>query len=97
MTTTGSLTSGTAGWSADEQAGTRGASPGTLAALADLNARYRARFGFVYLVCATGKSADDMLATLRERLAHDPADELAVAAAEQRAITRIRLEKWLTQ
>ena len=55
------------------------------------NRDYEARFGFIYIVCATGKSAGEMLAILEERLTHAPDDELRVAAEEQRQITRLRL------
>jgi allantoicase len=83
-------------WSGEEQAGVRGAAEETLAALAEANRRYEATFGFVFLICATGKSADEMLARARERLQNEPSAELAVAAEEQRQITRIRLGKLLS-
>jgi OHCU decarboxylase len=79
-----------------EQAGVAGASAATRAALAEGNRRYEERFGFVFLICASGKSADEMLAALRRRLAGDPADELRTAAGEQAAITRLRLEALLS-
>ncbi len=59
------------------------------------NAEYEHRFGHIFLICASGKSAADMLAALRARLANDPGTELANAAREQAAITRLRLERWL--
>ena len=65
----------------------------TLIALRDGNVAYEARFGHVFLVCATGKTAAEMLALLQARLGNDPADEWQVARAEQGKITRIRLEK----
>lgn len=80
-------------WSSGEQAGMRTAAEATQAALAEGNRAYEARFGFIYIVCATGKSADEMLAILTGRLGNAPADEIRVAAEEQRKITRIRLEK----
>ena len=84
---------GARGFSAGEQAQVAQASAATLQDLAALNHRYRERFGFVFLVCATGKSADEMLALLRARI-DNPADvELRIAAAEQAKITRLRLEK----
>jgi allantoicase len=83
----------TAAWSSAEQAGVAGADEATLEALRDGNVRYREKFGYVFLVCATGKTAAEMLALLRTRLAHDPDTELRVAAAEQARITRLRLEK----
>ncbi len=61
------------------------------AALAAGNAEYERRFGHVYLVCAAGRSAEDLLATLHERLDHDPSTERAVALRELAAINRLRL------
>ena len=78
-----------------EQAGVALAAPETLAELAAGNRLYEARFGRVFLVCATGKSADEMLALLRARLDHDEDTELSVAAGEQAKITRLRLERLL--
>jgi len=83
----------TAAWSSAEQAGVAGADDATLEALRDGNVRYRERFGYVFLVCATGKSAAEMLALLQARLPHDADTELRVAAGEQAKITRLRLEK----
>jgi OHCU decarboxylase len=80
-------------WSADEQRGTTSAGAGVRQALADGNREYEGRFGHIYLVCATGKSAEEMLALLQERLSNDPDTELRVAASEQAKITRLRLEK----
>jgi OHCU decarboxylase len=82
-------------FSRQEQSGTRGADSNTLAELADLNRRYAERFGHVFLVCATGRTAAEMLAIGRERFGNDPETELAIAAEEQRKITRLRLEKLL--
>jgi allantoicase len=83
------------GWSSEEQKGTRGASEETMRALAEENARYREKFGFVFLVCATGKTADEMLELLRKRFANDPQTEVGVAAEEQRKITHLRVRKLL--
>lgn len=74
-----------------EQSGVRGAHAATLAALADGNRRYEEKFDHVFLVCATGKTADQMLAILRSRLANTPEAELRVAAAELAKIARLRL------
>jgi 2-oxo-4-hydroxy-4-carboxy-5-ureidoimidazoline decarboxylase len=82
-------------WAASEQSGVSGASEEVVDALARGNRDYEARFGRIFIVCATGKSAEEMLALLRERLGNDPATEERVAAAEQARITRIRLEKLL--
>ena len=83
-------------WSRQEQSGAQSASESTQEALARNNEDYYDRFGFIFIVCATGRSAEDMLALLRERLCNDRDTEIANAAEEQRKITRIRLEKWLT-
>lgn len=82
-----------AGWSSHEQSGTHAASDATMQAIADGNRAYEEKFGFVYLICATGKSAEEMLANLNERLTHDRETELRIAADEQRKITELRLEK----
>jgi len=82
-------------WSQQEQDGTRGASPETLANLADANRDYEERFGHIFIVCASGRNAAEMLALAQARLANDPETELAIAAEEQRKITRLRLEKLL--
>ncbi len=68
-----------------------GASAGTARALAEANRDYEARFGHVFLICATGKSGEEMLASIRERMENTPERELEVAAEHQRLITRIRL------
>ena len=81
------------GWSSQEQAGTSGASAATMQELAELNRAYEEKFGFVYLVCATGKSAEEMLAMAKSRIGNDKTTELKNAAEEQRKITAIRLEK----
>jgi len=82
-------------WSEQEQSGTGGASSSVLRELAEGNALYEQRFGFTYIVCATGKSADEMLAILKRRLARDRMAELKEAAEQQRQIMQIRLGKWL--
>jgi allantoicase len=82
-------------WATQEQAGTRGARPEVLSELAEANRRYESRFGHIFIVCATGKSALEMLTLLQERFGNDPDAELRVAAEEQRKITNLRLEKLL--
>ena len=82
-------------WSREEQSGTRGASPETLANLADANRDYEDRFGYVFIVCASGRNAAEMLALAEKRLGNDRETEIAIAAEEQRKITRLRLEKLL--
>ncbi len=80
-------------WSAGEQAGMNAADETTIQRLADGNQVYDERFGYPFIVCATGKSAAEMCAILYQRLENEPAAELAIAAEEQRKITRLRLEK----
>jgi 2-oxo-4-hydroxy-4-carboxy-5-ureidoimidazoline decarboxylase len=70
-----------------------GSDAGTLQALRDANAAYEARFGHVFLICATGRGPDDILAELNRRMAHEPATELGVAAAEIGKINALRLRK----
>ncbi len=86
-----------AAWSAQEQSSTARATGRTLAELAVGNALYEERYGFTYIVCATGKSADEMLAILNRRLASSREAELREAAEQQRQITQIRLGKWLVE
>jgi allantoicase len=78
---------------AGEQSQVRTAPEVTLEELARLNREYESRFGYIYIVCATGKSAGEMLALLRQRLMNDPAEEFAMAAEEQRLITQLRLRR----
>jgi 2-oxo-4-hydroxy-4-carboxy-5-ureidoimidazoline decarboxylase len=80
-------------YAATEQSGVAGASEDTLIALRDGNLEYERRFGHIFIVCATGKSAAEMLAILRQRLEDDPADELEITAGELAKIMHIRLEK----
>lgn len=87
--------SATASWATQEQQGTRGAPDLVLAALAAGNERYERQFGFVFLICATGRTADEMLKQQTDRMSNDPETEIRIAASEQSKITRIRLEKWL--
>jgi len=82
-------------WSSQEQSGASSAAEETRRALAEVNRAYEARFGFIYIVCASGKSADELLDIARKRLGNEPDDELRVAAGEQEKITRLRLEKLL--
>jgi OHCU decarboxylase len=86
---------GTSQWSAAEQSGMRSADDDMKSRLSAMNREYRKRFGYIFIVCATGKSAGEMVALLTERLSHDPAGELAIAAEEQRKITALRLAKLL--
>jgi 2-oxo-4-hydroxy-4-carboxy-5-ureidoimidazoline decarboxylase len=82
-------------WSAQEQQNVETAGEDVQRALTAANSEYELRFGRVFIVCATGKSAAEMLDILRRRLGNDEATELSEAAEEQRKITNIRLKKWL--
>ncbi len=84
-----------AGWSRAEQAGAAAAPPAVARELADGNRAYEQRFGHVFLVCASGLSAEEMLARLRARLANDPAAERRVVTDELRKITQLRMRKLL--
>jgi OHCU decarboxylase len=90
-------TAQSAAWSRQEQSSAASASEKILSELAEGNALYEKRFGFTYIVCATGKNADEMLAILQRRLASDRDAELREAAEQQRQILQIRLGKWLMQ
>ncbi|MGD9634505.1 MAG: 2-oxo-4-hydroxy-4-carboxy-5-ureidoimidazoline decarboxylase [Pirellulales bacterium] len=80
-------------WSAAEQSGISAADEATIQRLADGNKLYDERFGYPFIICATGKMAAEMCAMLYERLNSDSSAELPIAAAEQRKITHLRLEK----
>jgi 2-oxo-4-hydroxy-4-carboxy-5-ureidoimidazoline decarboxylase len=81
----------TAQLSTKEQSGVAGASGQLLSALADGNRAYEDKFGYVFIVCATGRTAGEMLALLQARLGNDPGTEIQLAADEQAKITAIRL------
>lgn len=82
-------------WSAQEQRGVETAADAAMEKLARLNRSYEEKFGFIFIVCATGKSTDEILALLEERMRNDVAPELRIAAAEQAKITELRLRKLL--
>jgi OHCU decarboxylase len=84
-------------WSRQEQSSAEDAEEAVLAELAAGNALYEERFGFTYIVCATGKSAEQMLDILNRRRTSERAAELREAAEQQRQITQIRLGKWLVE
>ena len=79
-----------------EQKGVMTAREETLAVLAEGNRLYEERFGHVFLISAAGRSAEDVVAAIRQRIENDPATELQVAAEEQRKITRLRLKSMLS-
>lgn len=83
-------------WSRQEQAAVAGAGDGLLGQLAGANAAYEQRFGYVYLVCADGRSAAELLAVCRLRLGNDPATERGVVLGELAKINRLRLRKLLS-
>jgi len=86
-----------AAWSKQEQSSASTAREQVLEELAAGNTIYEERFGFTYIICATGKSAEEMLTILNRRLDSDRAVELREAAEQQRQITQIRLGKWLVE
>jgi len=83
-------------WSGQEQAGVSSASQDTVDSLESLNRAYEQKFGFIFIICATGKTSVEMLAALQDRLQHDSDTELRLAATEQAKITELRLKKLLT-
>jgi len=85
----------TSAWAEGEQASVKQASQAKLEALAAGNTEYEQKFGYIFIVCATGKTAEEMLALLQARLPNRPVDEIKIAMGEQDKITRIRLEKLL--
>ncbi len=87
----------TAAWAGAEQRGAADAPDSVLEALTRGNHAYERRFGYIFIVCATGRRAEEMLAMLESRMSNDPARELDVAAAEQMRITRLRLDKLLEE
>ncbi len=84
-------------WAKQEQSGAQSAKGDIRAALAEGNRAYEVRFGHIYIVCATGRTSEEMLALLGQRLQNDPETELRIAAEEQRKITQLRLEKLLRE
>ena len=85
----------TATWASGEQSGVAVASEETIQALAEGNRLYEEKFGYIFIVCATGKSADEMLEILQSRLKNKPEEEIQIAADEQNKITKLRIEKLL--
>ena len=85
----------TAVWASGEQSGVNTAKDEILNALAEGNRLYEEKFGYIFIVCASGKSAEEMLGMLNERLKNNPEDEIRIAADEQNKITLLRLEKLL--
>lgn len=84
-------------WSEQEQSSLNYLASDIRQELAHLNHEYEQKFGYIYIVCATGKSPEEMLSILKHRMDNAPAEELRVAAAEQAKITELRLKKLLEQ
>ena len=84
-------------WSSDEQSGLDSAQSDVLARIAHGNQEYERRFGWIFLINATGKTPDEMLEVLRTRLSNDKTAELQVAAGEQAKITKLRLGKLMRE
>lgn len=82
-------------WSKHEQAGVKEADDSVRDELVRINHDYDVRFGYIYIVCASGKTAEELLAIAQKRMKNDPDVEIGVAGEEQRRITRLRLEKVL--
>lgn len=80
-------------WSENEQSGIRDSAQETIDILARMNREYEEKFGYIFIICATGKSSEEMLSSLRQRLSNGPDEELRIAAAEQAKITSLRLNK----
>jgi 2-oxo-4-hydroxy-4-carboxy-5-ureidoimidazoline decarboxylase len=85
----------TSAWAGGEQAGVNHADKQTLMALAKGNEDYALRFGYIFIVCASGKTASEMLGLLQARIYNDKNAELEIARAEQNKITHLRIEKLL--
>lgn len=82
-------------WSQQEQSSAASAPEALLSRLAELNQAYEERFGYIFIVCASGKSTEEMLELITARIQNDEASELLNAAEEQRRITELRLRKLL--
>ncbi len=86
----------TAHWASNEQSGVNTASQQTMHLLAAANAKYQSKFGYIFIVCATGKNAGEMLALLEQRLVNPPQAEISIAMDEQNKITLLRIQKLLS-
>ncbi len=84
--------SNTAEWAATEQSGVNNSNEDTLHQLANANIEYESKYGFIFIICATGKSAEEILRNFRERLNNNKEEEIKIAADEQLKITKLRLE-----
>lgn len=84
-------------WSSHEQSGMRSATADSVARINQLNIDYERKFGWIFIICATGKTAEYLLGELTYRLNNEPETEMTIAAAEQAKITKLRLEKLLEE
>src|SRR5687768_8188767 len=80
-------------FAASEQGAVNNASEKTLVSLTNGNKQYEEKFGYIFIVCATNRSVEEMLTLLNERLQNTPADEIKIAMDEQNNITKLRLQK----
>jgi 2-oxo-4-hydroxy-4-carboxy-5-ureidoimidazoline decarboxylase len=80
-------------WASNEQSGVNEASILTLNKLAEGNKAYEEKFGYIFIVCATGKSASEMLSLLESRITNTPEVEIEIAMREQNKITHLRIDK----
>ena len=87
-------TAGNRRWSTGEQSGALESSASVKEQLAEANHVYHDQFGFIFILCASGRSAEEMLAALRARLGNDRETEIRIAAAQQREITHLRIDKF---
>ena len=87
----------TAQWAANEQAGIDDADKETMEALKEANRRYYQKFGYIFIVCATSLSAEEMLARVIARIKNEPDEEIRIASEEQNRITKLRLKKLLEE
>jgi 2-oxo-4-hydroxy-4-carboxy-5-ureidoimidazoline decarboxylase len=83
----------TATWAGDEQSGMKAADEKTKSELALLNAEYEETFGYIYLICATGKTSEELLSILKVRINNEASIELQISATEQNKITHLRIDK----
>jgi len=83
------------GWSATEQSAAMSAHDAAKLDLAEANQRYEEKFGRIFIICASGRSASEILAALESRMNNDAATEVREAAEQQRKITQLRLRRWL--
>jgi 2-oxo-4-hydroxy-4-carboxy-5-ureidoimidazoline decarboxylase len=80
-------------WAGREQSGLTGADPDVLSDMVIYNREYEQKFGYIFIICATGLSGEEMLAALKSRINNDPDTELAIAKEEQNKITKLRIDK----